>query len=69
MSRLILDTIFRVFGIRGRIPGGDDFDGGPADPALTGNTGRLAWILAVLAIILALLSVVWAAVWLSIKSV
>ncbi|MGZ5874002.1 MAG: hypothetical protein ACXWKP_18015 [Bradyrhizobium sp.] len=69
MSLFVLDAIFRVFGIRGHIPGHDDFQGGPDKPSLTANTGRLMRILAVVVVVVALLSLVlWAAVWLAIKS-
>jgi hypothetical protein len=69
MSLFVLDAIFRVFGIRGHIPGHDDFQGGPDKPSLAANTGRLMRILAVVVVVVALLSLVlWAAVWLAIKS-
>lgn len=69
MSLFILDAIFWVFGIRGHIPGHDDFHGGPDRPSLTADSHRLMRILAVFVVVAALLSlVVWAAVWLAIKS-
>jgi hypothetical protein len=69
MSLFVLDAIFRVFGIRGTIPGDDDFHGGPDRSSLTANSGRLMRILAVFVVIVAVLSLVlWAAVWLAIKS-
>ena len=69
MSLFVLEAIFRLFEIRGTIPRGDDFHGGPDRSSLTANTSRLARILAVFVVIFALLSlVVWAALWLAIKS-
>jgi hypothetical protein len=69
MSLFVLDTIFRVFGIRGPIPGHDDFHGGPDRSPLEANGHSLRQILAVFVVVAALLSlVVWAAVWLAIRS-
>jgi hypothetical protein len=68
MSLFVLDAIFRVFGIRGHIPGHDDFDGGPDRSSLTVGTGGLMRILAVYFVVVAILSLVlWAAVWLAMK--
>jgi hypothetical protein len=69
MSLFVLDAIFRIFGVRGRIPGHDDFHGGPNRSPLTANPGRLMRVLAVFVIVAALLSLAgWAAVWLAVKS-
>jgi hypothetical protein len=69
MSLFVLDAILRVFGIRGPIPGDDDFHGGPDRSSLAANGYSLTGILAVLVVIAALLSlIVWAAVWLAIRS-
>ena len=69
MSLFILDTIFRVFGIRGPVSGNDDFHWEPDRPSLAAKGGSLTRVLAVFVVIAALLSlVVWAAVWLAIKS-
>ena len=69
MSLFVLDVIFRVFGIRGPIPGPDDFHGGPDRSPLAANGPSLRRILAVFVVIATLLSlVVWAAVWLAIRS-
>jgi hypothetical protein len=69
MSLFVLEAIFRVFGIRGPIPGDDDFRGGPYNSSVAANASRLTRILAVFVVIVALLSLVlWAAVWLAIKS-
>jgi hypothetical protein len=69
MSLFVLDAIFRVFGIRGPIPGNDDFHGGPDRSPLAANGHSLRRILAVFVVIATLLSlVVWAAVWLAIRS-
>ncbi len=68
MSLFVLDAIFRVFGIRGPVPGNDDFHGGPDRSSLAANGSRLTRILAVIVVIVALVSLVlWAAVWLAIK--
>lgn len=68
MSLFVLDAIFRVFGIRGPIPGNDDFHGGPDRSSLAAVGSRLTRILAVFVVIVALVSLVlWAAVWLAIK--
>jgi hypothetical protein len=69
MSLFVLGAIFRVFGIRGPIPGNDDFRGGPDRSSLAANGHSLTQILAILVVIATLLSlIVWAAVWLAIKS-
>lgn len=69
MSLFILDVIFWVIGIRGHIPGHDDFPSKPDKSSLTADTGGLMRFLAIVAAIVALLSLVlWAAVWLAIKS-
>ncbi len=69
MSLFVLEAIFRVFGIRGPISGRDDFSGGPDRSPLAANGPSLTRILAVFIVIFALLSlVVWAAVWMAIKS-
>jgi hypothetical protein len=69
MSLFVLEAIFRVFGIRGPIPGRGDFHGGPDRSPLAANGHSLAQILAVLVVIATLLTLlVWAAVWLAIKS-
>lgn len=69
MSLFVLGAIFRVFGIRGPVPGHDDFHGGPDRSPLEANGHSLRQILAVFVLVAALLSlVVWAAVWLAIKS-
>jgi hypothetical protein len=68
MSLFVLEAIFWVFGVRGHIPGHDDFHGGPDRSSLTANS-RLMRILAIFFVVAAVLSlVVWAAVWLAIKS-
>lgn len=69
MSLFVLDAILWICEIRGHIPGHDDFYGGPNRSSLTANTGRLLPILAAFVVVAALLSlVVWAAVWLAIRS-
>ena len=69
MSLFVLDAIFRVFGIRGPVPGRDDFRGGPDRSPLAANGPSLTLILAVFVVIATLLSLaVWAAVWLAIRS-
>jgi hypothetical protein len=69
MNLFVLDAVFRVFGSRGPAPGNDDFHGGPDRSSLAANGPSLTRILAVFVTIAALLSlVVWAAVWLAIKS-
>ena len=69
MSLFVLEAIFRIFGIRGPVRGNDDFYGGPDRSSLAANGSSLTRILAVFVVIFALLSlVVWAAVWLAIKS-
>jgi hypothetical protein len=68
MSLFVLDTIFWILGIRGHIPGHDDFHGGPHKSSFVSNP-RLMWILVVFVLVVALLSLaVWAAVWLAIRS-
>ena len=68
MSLFVLDAIFWILGVRGHIPGHDDFHGGPNKSSFA-NSGRLMRILVVFVVIAALLSLaVWAAVWLAIKS-
>jgi len=68
MSLFVLEAIFWVFGVRGHIPGHDDFHGGPERSSLTANS-RLMRILAIFFVVVAVLSlVVWATVWLAIKS-
>lgn len=67
MSLFVLDAIFRVFGIRGHIPGNDDFHGGPDRSPLAANGSRLTRILAVFVIFAFGSLVLWAAVWLAIK--
>lgn len=68
MSLFVLDTIFWILGIRGHIPGHDDFHGGPNKSSFVSNP-RLMWILVVFVLVVALLSLaVWAAVWLAIRS-
>jgi hypothetical protein len=67
MSLFVLDTILWILGIRGHIPGHDDFQGGPNKSSFFGNPS-LMWILVVFAFVVALLSLVaWGAVWLAIK--
>ncbi len=69
MSLFVLDAILWIFEIRGHIPRNDDFPAGPNKSSLAANTGRLMQILAIFALVAALLSlVVWAAVWLAIRS-
>ncbi len=69
MSLFVLDAIFWICGIRGHIPGHDDFHGGPNKSSVGADTGRLMRILAIFVVVAALLSlVVWAAVWVAIKS-
>ena len=69
MSLYLLDGIFRLFGIRVRIPGDDDFPERPARSSLGGNSARMMRILAIACAVLAvLLLVLWAAVSLAIKS-
>jgi hypothetical protein len=68
MSLFVLDTILWILGIRGHIPGHDDFHGGPNKSSFFSNPS-LTWILVVFVLVVALLSLaVWAAVWLAIKS-
>jgi hypothetical protein len=68
MSLFVLDTILWILGIRGHIPGHDDFQGGPNKSSFFSNPS-LMWILVVFAFVVALLSLaVWAVVWLAIKS-
>ena len=68
MSLFILDAIFRVFGIRGHIPGRDDFDGGPDRSSFGTDSDRLMRYLAVFVVVAALLSLLlWATVWLPSK--
>ena len=69
MSLFVLDAIFRVFGIRGPVRGNDDFHGGPDRSSLAANGPSLTLILTAFVVIATLLSlVVWAAVWLAIRS-
>jgi hypothetical protein len=67
MSLFVLEAVFRLFGVRGHIPGHDDFHGGPDRPSIAANS-RLMRILAVFLVVAAVLSLlVWAAVWLAVK--
>jgi hypothetical protein len=69
MSLFVLEAIFRIFGIRGTFPGDGEFHGGPDRSPLAADGRSLTRILAILVVIATLLSlVVWAAVWLAIKS-
>ena len=69
MSLYLLDGIFRLFGIRGHIPGDDDFPERPARSTRGENSARVMRILAIASAALAvLLLVLWAAVSLAIKS-
>ena len=69
MSLFLLDAIFRIFEIRGRVPGGDSFPERPAKSSFTGNSARLIRLLAVFAVVVAVLVLIlWAVVSLVIHS-
>jgi len=69
MSLFLLDAILRVFGVRGHIPGHDDFPERPDRSSFTDELSGLMWILAIAAAIALVLSLVlWAAIWTAIKS-
>ena len=69
MSLFILESISRVFAIRGHSPGHDDLPERPARSSLGGNSARMMRILAIACAVLAvLLLVLWAAISLAIKS-
>jgi hypothetical protein len=69
MGLFLLDAIFQLFEIRGHIPGNDGLPERPERPSICGNSGRRRRIVAVAIGIAAVVSLVlWAAVWLAIKS-
>jgi hypothetical protein len=69
MSLYLLDGIFRLFGIRGHIPGDDDFPERPARSSPGENSARVMRILVIVSTVVAvMLLVLWAAVSLAIKS-
>jgi hypothetical protein len=69
MSLFLLDAIFRIFEIRGRVPGDESFPERPAKSWFTGNSGRLIRLLAVSAVMVAVLVLImWAVVSLVIHS-
>jgi len=68
MSLFVLDAVLWVFGIRGHIPGHDDFPGDPHRPSLAADTGGLMRAVAALMAFAAFLSLgLWAAAWLAVK--
>ncbi len=68
MSLYVLDVVFWIFGVRGHIPHDGDFPARPNKSPLTPNTSRLMRILAAVVAIAILSLVLWALVWLAIKS-
>jgi hypothetical protein len=69
MSQFLLDAILRVFGIRGHIPGHDDFPIDPDRSSFAENSRGLMRMLAIAAAVVAVMSLVlWVAVLLAIKS-
>jgi hypothetical protein len=69
MSLYVLDAILWIFGIRGHVPHDGDFPARPNKSPLVPNANRLMRILAAAVVAIAILSLVlWAAVWLTIRS-
>jgi hypothetical protein len=68
MSLYVLDVVFWIFGIRGRVPRNGDFPARPDRSPFVPNANRLMRVLAAAVVAMALLSlIVWAAVWLALK--
>jgi hypothetical protein len=69
MNLFVLEAFFRIFAVRGHIPGYDGRPERPPRPSLNQNSTRLIPILVIIGAALAiLLLVVWAAVSIAIKS-
>jgi len=69
MGQFVLETFFRIFGIRGHVPRYDGLPERPARSSLTDNSIPVTRILVIIAaVVAALLVVLWVAVWFAIKS-
>jgi hypothetical protein len=68
MNLFALNAMFWVLGIRGHIPGRDDFPSGPDRRGITADTIRLIRILAIFVAFAVFLSLaLWATAWLATK--